>query len=59
MNLDFLDFGLPVVPGNEEAASETMRKYREYCESLGKKRLCDLTEEELEDFRNMQCQNGE
>ena len=53
MNLDFLDNGIPVEPGNEKVAHESMRRFRKYCESLGK-RACDLTEEELEKFRSMQ-----
>ena len=51
MNLDFLDFGLPVESGHEETATECVRKFREYCLSLGK-RASELTEDELEKFRN-------
>ena len=51
MNLDFLDNGIPVESGNFEKASEDVRKLRVYCKRLGK-RVSELTEEELEIFRN-------
>lgn len=48
-----LDNGIPVVSGNEQAAAETMSRFRNYCKALGKEAQ-DLTEEELEEFRNLQ-----
>lgn len=49
MNVNFLDKGLPVVPGQEEIAKDEIAKFRKYCASLGKT-ASQLTEKELDDY---------
>jgi len=53
MNLDFLDCGLPVEHDQEHTIRESMKQFRKYCDSL-EKRPCDLTEDELQKFVDMQ-----
>ena len=49
MLTDFLDKGTPTVPGQEDAASKELEKFRTYCQMLGKK-ANQLTKLELEMF---------
>lgn len=57
MNLDFLDYGLPVEPGNAEAV-KIVAEFRKYCKSLNKK-PSQLTKKELEEFYSREEQDDE
>lgn len=49
MNLDFLDYGLPLEPDYSEDKGDDVTKFRKYCKELGKE-PSDLTDEELKRF---------
>lgn len=51
MKTDFLDKGLPTVPGQESNASNELEKFRKYCRTLGKT-ASQLTKQELEKYYN-------
>jgi hypothetical protein len=58
MNLDFLDNGLPIVPGQGGLAGEEIINFRKYCKSLGKT-PSQLTMEELEKYYSLNDDNSE